>query len=690
MSFLSPIFLLALGAAALPVVFHLVRRMKAKTVPFGSLMFLKATPKEVVRKRRLRDLLLMATRMVLLALLALVFARPYVAREHLPFVPAHERRSVVLLVDQSFSMRYGGAFDAARAAARARLDGARAGDAFAVVAFDDDARVRTGFDAEAAVHRRALDGLAPGYRTTDYDRALRHADALLRDAPHDARTIVLLSDFQSGGWQRALEDWDLSPGTVFEPVDVGVRPAANAYVADVHLTQRRAGGQVVLRYDARVGAQDDDRRPAAMRLALDGAEDEQPLAARTATFQRTARRAGTYQGTLALPADDLPGDDTYYFTHDVTPRPSILAVDAPAGVQARDAFFLRHAFDLGDAARYAFAAGGPERLLRPDLEAHGLVFASHPGAVQGAAGQRLAAYVAGGGTLVLSFGGADAAAFGPFLQALGVGRVTGVVDARAAQGQEAFIGEVDARHPVFSVFAEGAAAAILQPRFRRYARVAPDSGAVVLGAYDTGDPFLVEQAVDRGRVLVYTSSLSTAWTDFPVDELYVPFVYQLVRYGLAGREAPRQYTVGDVVPLRGRPGAVWEVRAPGDRVHRVALDERGAGFFRETDAPGHYRAADGGARFLFSVNVDPRESDLAWRDPEELYAAVAPPAAHAGLPPARAAALAVEDEEQRQKLWRVLLLLALAVFAFETYYANRPQRHTGAPSGKPRDERGER
>ncbi|MEX0600728.1 MAG: BatA domain-containing protein, partial [Rhodothermales bacterium] len=86
MSFINSIFLFATAAAVLPVLYHLVRRMRARTVPFSSLKFLKATPKELIRKRRLKDRLLMLARAALLALLALVFARPYLPSEQLPFV----------------------------------------------------------------------------------------------------------------------------------------------------------------------------------------------------------------------------------------------------------------------------------------------------------------------------------------------------------------------------------------------------------------------------------------------------------------------------------------------------------------------------------------------------------------------------------------------------------------------------
>lgn len=676
MLFINPIFLFGLAAAALPVLYHLVRRMKAKQVPFGSIRFLKATPKEVVRKRRLRDVLLMAMRMAIFALLAFVFARPFIPQEHLPFVPQQERRSTVLLLDRSMSMQHAGAFDAALREARARLDAAGPGDEFAVVVFDDQARLLTELGTDAALHRGSLDAATPGYRRTDFYQALRLADEILRSARHEARSIVLVSDFQSAGWGGSLENWKLGPGVTLETVDVGAARAENAYVEAFHLSQRRAGQQVALRFDARIATHGELAGREHLAMLSVGSEPvgRQALPARSSrpvTFQQVAPREGTFQGTLALDADALPADDRYFFTYRVAPRPSILVVDEAPGGQ-RDAFFLRHAFDLGDEGLYTFAAGGPERLAPGTLRAHQVVFVANVRALSAAQAAALRDYVEAGGTLIVSFGErVDVAAFSETLRTLGVGRLDGRVDARAMQGYEAIIGEVDLRHPIFNLFSGDAAGAILRPRFRHYVRALPDSGTVVLGAFDSGDPFLLERRLGRGKVLVYAATFNTDWTDFPVNELFVPFVYQLVKYGLQGADALQQYAVGDVVPLRGRPGETWEVRAPGNRVYRVQLDEQGNGFFRETEEPGHYLAAGGREPFAFSVNVDPRESNLARRDPVELYAAVTPPPAHVANTPEQAVALAVEDAEQKQKLWRYLLLLVVALFAFETYYANR-------------------
>src|SRR5690349_13989563 len=131
MTFLNPLFLFGLAAAAIPVVIHLLTRKRPRRVPFASVEFLREVNVAQLRRFRLRELLLLALRVLALALFALSLARPAV-RGALGGRGGNAASSVVLLVDRSASM---GATEArttlsARAQARARavLDALEAGD----------------------------------------------------------------------------------------------------------------------------------------------------------------------------------------------------------------------------------------------------------------------------------------------------------------------------------------------------------------------------------------------------------------------------------------------------------------------------------------------------------------------------------------------------------------------------------
>src|SRR6059036_2416056 len=105
MSFLAPLFLLGGLAVAVPVVFHLIRRTTRQRTLFSSLMFLLPSPPRLTRRSRLEHLLLLALRCLVLALLALGFARPFINRPVLNEASSAAAKRIVLLLDTSASMR---------------------------------------------------------------------------------------------------------------------------------------------------------------------------------------------------------------------------------------------------------------------------------------------------------------------------------------------------------------------------------------------------------------------------------------------------------------------------------------------------------------------------------------------------------------------------------------------------------
>src|SRR5262245_40311306 len=118
MSFLAPLFFVAMAGLAIPVLLHLTQREKKQVVRFPSLMFVRRIPYHSVRRRKIQHWLLLAVRMAALALIILAFARPLIMRANPNLVPGTGAREVVILLDTSYSMGYGDRFERARAAAR--------------------------------------------------------------------------------------------------------------------------------------------------------------------------------------------------------------------------------------------------------------------------------------------------------------------------------------------------------------------------------------------------------------------------------------------------------------------------------------------------------------------------------------------------------------------------------------------
>ena len=106
MGFLSPWFLVGLAAIGLPIYLHLLRRHVTTPLPFSSLMFFERGTQSSTRHRRLRYLLLFALRAILLLLLVVAFANPFIRWA----AAGANNKLLLVVVDHSFSMKDGSRF----------------------------------------------------------------------------------------------------------------------------------------------------------------------------------------------------------------------------------------------------------------------------------------------------------------------------------------------------------------------------------------------------------------------------------------------------------------------------------------------------------------------------------------------------------------------------------------------------
>src|SRR5262249_6204623 len=135
-TFLSPLFLVGVLAAAIPLLIHLSRSRRTKKMRFSTTRFFTDQFLRSYRMSRLKEIFLLLCRMALCALLAMALAKPLLLPKGQPFF-IRGSRCVVLVMDSSASMAYvadGKALlDRARDAARDVLAGLAPTDTASVV-----------------------------------------------------------------------------------------------------------------------------------------------------------------------------------------------------------------------------------------------------------------------------------------------------------------------------------------------------------------------------------------------------------------------------------------------------------------------------------------------------------------------------------------------------------------------------
>jgi hypothetical protein len=606
MAFLYPAFLVGALAIALPIVLHLLRRDAAPDVPFSAVRLLHRSPIERSRRRRLRDILLLAARIAALMLLATAFARPY-----LTGATAGSTLRIVA-VDRSFSMGTPDRFSHALSLARAAIDEASAGDRVCLIAFDDRAEVIAA-PAGPGNARAALTALKPGFGATRFAPVIAQA---LEIAAGDPVRVIMITDLQRNGWE------DEQPLTVPAGMQVEVRdagaPPPNAAVTQVRVEADRVIASVAnssrsaVEGVARIRIDGRELASAPFRAPADGTIDVQ-----------IPYRSGN-RGALAVAIDDpqgYPADNVRFALLD-PPAATHVLLAADAAAAQPGLYFSRaleaaqeHAIDVrpvsGAEIATLSAAAAKEPIVLTVLSTRGL---------NGRARENTAAFVRDGGGLLV-FAGND-------VEPAVIASLAGAPDLRASARQETLtLSLSDVRHPVFRPFGP-LAANLGQIRFDRSWRVVAN-GWDVAARFTDGSPALLEREVDRGRVLLFASDVDRQWNDFPLHPAFVPFVVEAVRHAARSATREREYLVGNA------PAGV--PRDPG--IHQT---------------PGGRTVA---------VNVDPRESGAARLTPGE-FADMLTPTSEAA-PPGRQASGA-RHAEARQSLWQYGLVLMLVVLVVES------------------------
>jgi hypothetical protein len=670
MAFLNPIFLLGAIAAAVPVLVHLVRRTRAPRVPFPSLMFLRKIEQKTIRRRKLRNLLLLAMRCAALLLLALAFARPYFTGSS-PVSASGEHTSTVILVDGSYSMRYPDVFNRARQAARNMINDASSGEQLAVVLFSKSYQILTPLKDDRGEAIAAVNQLQPGLDSTDYLQAIQAADAILKDAGRGQHRIYLISDFQDAGWNRAAPPVKLAPDVKLFPIDVSDAKAANvavtAVAADPVVYTQKFAGKVV----ARVSNFSTDDVDSGIELKLnDLPVERRPLklvAGGTQNIEFTGFNVpeGSNRATVETTGDSFPIDNKFFFTIRRENQTRVLAIETPARGR-NESFFLQQTLAAGENNQWALTVKTAGSTSPSEVDSYRVVIVNDASGLNAGLASSLKNFVERGGGLIIAAGKhTDASDFNAMFGSMAPAHLGETVQSRGY----GLMSQVKTDHPIFSAFARGGR--LTSTRVYGYHRATANEGALTLAALDDGSPIVVEGSAGRGKVLLITTTLDTAWNDLPLTPMFLPLVRQMLEY-LGGREAASSYTIDQAFnALPDRDGSLPAVDSPsGKRIDETRKNSTGE---HSVDASeiGFYRLRYRDRDEFVAVNLDTRESDLSKLNVDDLIASITPSAGDRGARASDSTVLTGEEKEKRQRLWLPLLLMALAVFVTEALIARR-------------------
>src|SRR5579872_611657 len=661
MGFLAPWFLAGLAAVGLPIWIHLLKRHRTDPRFFPSLMLFEKRETSSVKHRRLDYIVLFILRTLMIILLALLFANPFICRSASATRGDH---FTLVAVDNSFSMRAGNRLQQARDEAQSVLNGIKPGGQLQVVALGSQVQTLTQVTKDVSEARAAVNSIQPTDGRSSYGELARYARTLSESVKQPIELHVI-SDLQKSAMPPGFADLRLDPGTTLVPHQIG-NAAPNWTVENV-VAPRRVYDPKKVRLQAIVAGFGAPAAKRTVSLLLNG----KSLQTKTVDVPENGRAQveflgldapyGFSRGEVRIDsADTLAADDHFLFAVERTDPRKVLFVDD--GRKPLSQVYFRAALDASPDAAFSMESNRPEQAASQQLSNYALVILSDLGSIPANLEDALKRYVSGGGSVLIALGPSSAAL--PRVPVLDEPIQTSSYAGR--EGERFFtVSEIDMGHPVMRSVErfEGV-------KFYQAIKVNP-SKSKVLARLNDGTPLVLERQIGEGKVLVFASTFDKLANDLPIHAAWVPFVQQSAYYlGGGGAEQPVNLPVDSYVELRtgDTKGAAAEVLGP-DGKRLLSLEEaansknfalRSEGFFELKTASGRHS--------LIAANADRRESDLAVipKETMDLWKATG----ESDETASGASTTADQSDRKPWGLWPILLLLLLLVALAESLVAN--------------------
>jgi hypothetical protein len=444
-SFLNPAYLLA-GTAliSLPILIHLINRMRFKRLRWAAMEFLLKSQKRNRRRLIIEQLLLLALR-CLLVLLAVLLVSRYLFSFAL-FEPQNTLHVVVL--DDSLSMsdhwkeegedkdcfKLGKELifkEIAKNAAQART-----AQRLALIYLSEPGTVhfdqRLNEQSIQELQRILADAQATSLHL-DTLRGVEAAKALFDKSPQDRGLLHVISDFRQRDWSepdasglfKKLEELAAAK------VKINLVDTAHPYRSDLQQTPLYHDnlGVVELRPETRIAARNtpiqftvtvanygtSERKNVRVAVKVNGGERLEGSVtmtvpaggSKTDSFQVSFDQLGFNQVSANLEQEEvgLQGDNTRYAVVEVRKQVPVLLIDGdPANGQkpGGDRFHLQTVFTA--AHHFEVVPGGVEDLQKPNLDRYASIYLLNVRELTRKARENLESYVQGGGSVAFFMG----------------------------------------------------------------------------------------------------------------------------------------------------------------------------------------------------------------------------------------------------------------------------------------------
>jgi hypothetical protein len=635
MNFLYPLFLAGIAVISLPIILHMIRRHTRKRITFSSLMFLRTTVPRFRNRSRPENLFLLILRCLIIGLLALAFARPFL-KKPASVTTANIGRRVVLLIDTSASMKRDDLWKQAADTAQSVLNDMEPTDRICVMNFDQNARTITGFEAwselepkqRVPVIKEEISKLSPTWAATNLGNALVSASEAIEDDEVNDKLlinksqIILISDLQEGSNLDVLHTYEWPEGTELIVKPVAAKNKTNAAMQVMASSNYVTQSDPNKEFQIRVTNSDD---AISEQFALSWADYKSPdnLSKPASIYVPpgqsivTELPPGPNEITgrkLILTGDGQDFDNTLYLAPNLEQQVNILYLGSDKEEDSKQMlYYIEHAFQKTSMLNFKITKPSKESVTKNDIDNADFIIVTdtiNPEQIK-----LLRQKIESGNTILLAMKSPELTS-----------TISGLAGLNRLESNEAGVkdytmfGSIDFKHPVLTPFADPRFGDFSKIHFWKYRHINLDDipQARVLARFDNEDPALIQFPTGKGSLLVLTSGWQPSDSQVALSSKFVPLLYSILEYnGILGNQKS-QYFISDsiLIPQTIITGAQSiQIRKPDNTVINLEKEKQ---TFDQTDQPGFYTIESSRGNHLFAVNIPVQECRTAPLPVEEI------------------------------------------------------------------------
>jgi hypothetical protein len=542
--------LYALPLVLLPLIIHLLNRLRYKTVHWAAMMFLLKANRAATRRAKIRQYLILLARMLVIFFLIWAVARPKTGG-WIGAAAGGATETVLILLDRSASME----------TRDAEKGESRRAHALTLLAQASKQNANSRFVLIESVLRQPLEiadasGLATMQMAEATDTAadipsmVRAAlDYITVNKPGSVE-LWIASDLQASNWRADSPEWqDIAARFAGLPTSASIRvldlssEARNDVAVAVKSSELRVrdlkAGKSQLGLALEFKSEGDRKGTVPLLVTGEGAKSQSDITLSSAVQRQTLKfdvpNAAVGWGKVELPADDNLADNTAYFAY-APPLPlrAVVVGDGPSANRLR--FAAAPDKTRTDRTAELLPAARAENISWKDTA---FIAWAAPAPTEAVA-KSLQAWVEGGGVLLCLPPGGEGGA-GP----LGVSWGAAESAAKEAPFRVAAWDELDG--PLARTDSGASLQVARLEIARRQLPVAGD-GVHVGATFSDGRPFLINRKVGAGQVYVCATLPESEWSNLGEGLVLLPAVQRLLMLGGHRLSPPSMAVAGEWKP----------------------------------------------------------------------------------------------------------------------------------------------